>query len=229
MTSALPIDFDHLHHAYLLEGERASLTTTLLELLREAGIATSGNPNCSVFEYDVFRIDDAHELRRVQFLKGTEGERKIFIVSFNTMISEAQNALLKTLEEPTPHTHFFFVTRTRALLIPTVISRLFVIDASVASDTLLFQKGKDFLAAAVPDRLKQVERIVKTKADDKERAKEEGRALLDALELALASHLSDPRMVAGLRDIRTAKRYSMDRSPSMKLLLEHLALTLPLP
>lgn len=229
MNLSLAIDLEHFHHAYLLEGDQAQLRSDLLQFLADAGVSVTGNPNLSLVESDVFRIDDAHELRRAQLMRSEEGERKIFIVSFNTMISEAQNALLKTLEEPTPGTHFFFLTRTRALLIPTVLSRMFVIDASTENDTSLFKQGKVFLDAPIPERLKLVERIVKQKADDKERAKVEGRALLDAIELALGSRVSDPGCAVALQDVRTAKRYSMDRSPSMKLLLEHLALTLPLP
>lgn len=230
MSLAEHITLDHLHHAYLIEGERSETVAELLDFLGQSGIVQQGNPDFHLREYDTFLLDDAHEVKQAQSLRGGEGKKKIFIIAFHTMLHEAQNALLKTLEEPTQDTHFFFITRTGEILAETVRSRMFVLRQSSQSDALLTDSGETFLLSAIPSRLKMIERMTKAKPDDKQRAKEEARLFLESLERALHPRLSggDSRPVASsLQDVLLAKRYLSDRSPSLKLLLEHLALTLP--
>jgi len=53
-----------------------------------------------------------------------EGRRRVVIVDgADALIGEAQNALLKTLEEPPPASVFVLVTSRPDLLLPTVLSR----------------------------------------------------------------------------------------------------------
>src|SRR5262249_36932563 len=53
-----------------------------------------------------------------------EGRRRVVIVeSADALVGEAQNALLKTLEEPPPSSVFVLLTSRPDLLLPTVVSR----------------------------------------------------------------------------------------------------------
>jgi DNA polymerase-3 subunit delta' len=53
-----------------------------------------------------------------------EGRRRVVIIDdADALISNAQNALLKTLEEPTPSSVFILVTARPDMLLPTVLSR----------------------------------------------------------------------------------------------------------
>ncbi len=53
-----------------------------------------------------------------------EGRRRVIIIAqADAMMAEAQNALLKTLEEPPPASMFVLVTSRHDLLLPTVLSR----------------------------------------------------------------------------------------------------------
>ena len=216
------------HHAYLIVGERGGIIAELKTMLEEDGFAIKANADFHLYEHDAFLLEHAHELRREQAMHASVGARKIFVVAFNTIMSEAQNALLKTLEEPTEGTKFFFITRSGEVLIPTVQSRMQVIRIE-DNETPLGSKdtGVVFLAASIPERLKQIERYTKAKTDDKPRAKEEARVFLIALERATYAKGENVRYAKALEDILSAKRFLSDRSPSVKLLLEHLALTIP--
>ena len=197
-------------------------------MLEADGFVIKANADFHLYEHDAFLIEHAHELRREQGMHASQGSRKIFVVAFNTIMIEAQNALLKTLEEPTEGTKFFFITRNGEMLLPTVRSRMQVIRMEEA-ETMLGAKdpGVLFLVATVPERLKFIERYTKVKADDKPRAKEESRVFLIALERAVYAKGNTMLYAKALEDILTAKRFLSDRSPSVKLLLEHLALTVP--
>lgn len=70
------------------------------------------------------RVDEVRQLARRLSFALVRGRRKVAIVSPADALNErAQNALLKTLEEPPPQTTFFLVTAQPDLLLPTVRSR----------------------------------------------------------------------------------------------------------
>ncbi len=227
MTIALTLP-QHLHHAYLIEGERGVVLPVLKKFLFDNKHSSQSSPDFHLFEFDVFLIEHAHEISQEQTMRGVEGNKKIFILAFNTMTSEAQNALLKTIEEPTEDTHFFFVTRTKETLIPTLRSRMQILSIEGAHDKGETKAGEEFLKASLPERLGIIEPYTKAKKDEKSEAKEEARIFLISLEKALYAKLpADPSLAESLSDVITASKYLSDRAPSLKLLLEHLALTVP--
>ena len=223
------ITIDRLHHAYFLEGERNQMIAEVLGLLEVLSIPTRGNPDFHLHELDQFLLEHAHLLREKQQFHSVGGGRKIFLVAFNTILHEAQNALLKTLEEPTEGTHFFFTSRSQEVLLPTVRSRMNIIQLPVASCQLPEDAGEEFLAAGLPERMKMIEPMTKAKTDDKSEAKEGARDFLESLERALYQKMSrsDLDISHVLARVISAKRTLSERAPSLKLLLEHLALTVP--
>lgn len=221
-----------LHHAYLLEGERDATVTALWEALKAGhGVVRSGNPDVSYAEYTNLLLGDAHELRVRGSFSGWSGGKKVHVIAFETMTHEAQNALLKTIEEPTPNTHFFFVTGSAEVLLPTVRSRM--VHIKIRADDEREHRttaGEEFLAAPIGERL----RIVMPLHADKKKKEDgsnkiEARELLDGIERALYAKgdIAKPERARALADVLTAKKYLLGRSPILKPLLEHLALTLP--
>lgn len=88
--------------------------------------------------------------------------RVVIINPANTMTESAQNALLKTLEEPNPNTHFLLITTANTELLPTIQSRCQQLtlhrttasqDAQLLENTKLTPQEKRqilFLAAGLP-------------------------------------------------------------------------------
>ena len=62
---------------------------------------------------------------------------------------------------------------------------------------------------------------------DEEGARERVRGFLDGLETILQKDIRSKDIREGLEDIAKVRSYAGDRSPSLKMLLEHLALSLP--
>ena len=221
---------NHLYHAYVIEAPREEGVAALRELIRGFGIATNGNPDFHEYSFDAFLLDDANSLRREQSFFGTDGAKKIFVVSFNAIGHEAQNALLKTIEEPTEGTHFFFVVRTREVFLPTVLSRVQVVTMDDAHNGISQEKlGERFCRASVAERMDMVDPWTKAKPEEKPKAKEEARVFLESLERALYARLKrgDSSMPRSLEHVQTGKHLLSGHSPSLKLILEHLALTVP--
>src|ERR1035437_6852442 len=93
------IDKNNLHHAYLIEGARDEIVPEILELMAILGVKTNGNPDFQHISVDSFKIKDALNLKSFGRDKGFSDGKKIFLISADNFLLEAQNVLLKMFEE----------------------------------------------------------------------------------------------------------------------------------
>lgn len=96
------------------------------------------NPDVRLFEYqgaNNIRIDDIRkDIENEVYLSPYESKYKVFIVDgAERMNLNAQNAFLKTLEEPPPQSVIILITSTEHQLLPTIISRCQIINFSPVS------------------------------------------------------------------------------------------------
>src|SRR3989344_303159 len=127
-------DKDNLHHAYLIEGEREEILSENLKLLESFGVKTNANPDFLQISLDTFKIDDARNLKSFAIEKANTVDKKIFIISANNFLLEAQNSLLKMFEEPIDKTHFFLITPDTNALLKTLVSRFYFISTKSLSE-----------------------------------------------------------------------------------------------
>jgi hypothetical protein len=133
MTKDLDQDLDPLshsgplsHHARYIIGAGPERAALLAELEKNQGLRVRGNPDLWDRTYATFTIDDARELKAAAGTKpiASADGKKIFVLAMDGITVEAQNALLKSLEEPPEYAHFFIVIPSAHLLLPTVKSRM---------------------------------------------------------------------------------------------------------
>jgi DNA polymerase III subunit delta' len=80
--------------------------------------------NSNTMASNGIKIEDIRRLQREISLKPYEGKHKVFIIdNAHKLTPEAQNALLKTLEEPPAGSLIILITDKRPLLFKTIISR----------------------------------------------------------------------------------------------------------
>ena len=71
-----------------------------------------------------FHIDEVREIKESLWLAPNESEQKVYVLlNIENMTQEAQNALLKSLEEPPAHARFILTCDNRRSLLDTIISR----------------------------------------------------------------------------------------------------------
>ena len=214
-----------LHHAYLIEGDKNAPLKLLDFFQNEMGFQTRGNPDFWHSHFGTFGIEEGRMLKEMQLRKAAAGERKIFVVSFDFITKEAQNSLLKVIEEPTANTHFFFFTPTSESLLATLQSRMVIIRAEnlPKRDRSL---AKKFISAPIPERLSMLHAI--TEAKDKSGAL----SFLDLLELELRENISrrfsNSAEIFIFEQIIQCRKYLYDRAPSVKMLIEHLSIIVPI-
>ena len=223
----------HKHHAYYIEGPLSGFAE-LERSLKTPGHSPAGEAFWAK-EYDRFGIDEARALLQLAALKNF-GE-SVFLIGAASLTSEAQQALLKLFEEPQEGTVFILLL-PHGTLLPTLRSRMLLYPAQQSAfqkvlgsalpqpDHLVRRSAASFLKSAPAERSAMVTKLLK----DEEGVRERAREFVNSLESELYPHLArQPALRAGLEDIARVRSYLGDRSPSLKMLLAHLAATLPRP
>lgn len=204
----------------------ASVLGEVLELLAAQGVETKGNSDIYVREYSRFGIDDARELRERSQLRPS-GERRYFVIATPTMTSDAQNALLKTLEEPPADAHFFFIVTSPQSLLATLRSRAQILELeNTARDGQV--DATSFLAANASKRLDMLS-VLLEKDDDDRRDLRPIFSFLALLEERLAKHREGLHAARGegVEAVYRARKYIGDKGALVKPLLEQVALVVP--
>ena len=214
-----------LRHGYLVEGSTEKISP-LLAFLERAGIETKANPDVYVREYLSFGIDDARALRERANTRAIAGERRVFIVIAPSMTSDAQNALLKTLEEPPADAVFFFVVTSPLALLPTLRSRTHVLELDSGAQESAIEMKK-FLAASPEMRLEMIKPLYTRDDADDERDVRSAVSFLSELERVLAKHAQERNAREGIHAIYLARKHLMDKGSLLKPLLEQVALLVP--
>lgn len=214
------------HHAYCLETGGADMTESLSGILSENfGIKTHGNPDFWVLEKENLGIDESRALKERSAMVPVYG-KKIILVSFANATREAQNSLLKLFEDPTPNTHFFLLVSDSSNLLPTLLSRLQIFKIPEIA------KGEDeqiFLKKDIAERMKIVEKLV---SDFKEEKIEKStiKTFLNNIEREVHTQIKkgkrDELKKAG-EEIIKMRSFVGIPSASVKMILENLALSLP--
>lgn len=172
-------------------------------------------------------VEEAREIRSRATRRASDGVGKFFVLAPENITTEAQNALLKTLEEPNPTTYFLIIIPEEKNLLPTLLSRLDRV--SSGAKRLISVDPVRFLTASPQSRIREVTRL----RDDAERlgSRVVIGAWLAELEIFFVSKLKN---YPGEKDWQWAiveigrVRHSFGRPGSSdRLLLEHLALVLP--
>ncbi|MDO8481529.1 MAG: hypothetical protein Q7S75_00390 [bacterium] len=209
--------------AYLVAGGKEMIKPVLASLERE-GIDVRRNPDIYTREYLQFGIEEARELRARASSRAIKENRRIFIIVSSGMTDEAQNALLKTLEEPLADADFYLIVSSPETLLPTLRSRVQII--SFAEDTAkegIINAG-DFINAAKAKRIEMLKQLL---PKDKE-VRDIGSIItfLVSLERKLGARGAG-KSKEGLEAIYRTRKYVADKGSMLKWLLEQVALLVP--
>lgn len=243
------------HHAYCLIGNDSTRAELLSTLEKKNKIKVHGNPDFFDRVYETFTIDDARGIKSLaetkpmvsssasnKYANDSGAGKKIFVLTTNGITVEAQNAMLKLLEEPPEYAHFFLIVPSAYLLLPTVKSRLSMIGEhdggqgalshSIAigeSDAALMKEAESFLKAPTTKRLEMVKSLMDSITKEK-KTKQDAVDLINAIEAATYSKIDGisglKKSAQSLEAIAIARKYMNDRAPSMKMLLEYVALNI---
>ena len=195
------------HHALLCIGRFAR------EDVEE--LFASQDPDAHALCLDSMSIDTVRTLRRYAYQKPVQASHRRFGLLVREITHEAQNALLKLFEDPPEHARFVLFIPREDQLLPTLRSRLHLVvygkrdtEADVTDE---------FLRLSYAERLKIIGEYTKAK----DTAWIAG--LVRSLESYTRTHVKERSAPESL----LVSEYISNRGASAKMLLEHLALSLP--
>lgn len=132
-------------HAILIEGENANNNLDLAYYIASAAVCNNDNSPCGNCQNCHLSSNRSHpditnistldgkkflsvaqirELRTDAFVKPHQAQRRVFIIeNSHRMNEQAQNALLKVLEEPPKNVVFILLVPSKTMLLDTIISR----------------------------------------------------------------------------------------------------------
>lgn len=208
------------HHAVLVEASvRDALASSFFQELQAL------SPVHTFFNHKILDISGARAI--ISWAQTPYNDEKIGLISFNTIGLEAQNALLKILEEPRHGVRLVLITSNTANIIDTVLSRVHVVKENKSAEDL--HEAEKFLATSYESRISLpyvVELLSRSeKINGKERKDKEGiRLFILALTTVLEQKHVDAKYIQETLEIAS---YVADPSSSGKALMEYLALLLP--
>ncbi len=209
-----------MHHAYLVEGSLSQFEDLLQSVRKLFGFTEEGNPDVHIKVEEKFNIEDVRELTGEASLKSISG-RALYVLSLGSISFDAQQAMLKLFEEP-QEGMIFVVLTPPGIIMPTLRSR-FAEYPEKLEDKLSNPAAAKFLAASGKERSAQITALLK----DDEGVKERVRELLNGLEWIFYKKIKSDEGKKALEEIMLVRGYISDRSASLKMLLEHLAMALP--
>lgn len=147
------------HHGVLVECENEDLSFALAVEAAKALVCTGGDKPCGecsackkaaagshpditvtdgkTGKTDAFTVDSIREIRSNAFIVPNEANAKVYILkNGQNMNEQAQNALLKILEEPPKYVYFIILTTSKSKMLETVLSRVTVYSLAAGEDSV---------------------------------------------------------------------------------------------
>lgn len=151
-----------LHHCYLIAANSVVSCVPHLQNQLQDTVLQANDFALDVDITETFTIEMARDLRERGQQKAT-GQKQCFIRGFDIATTEAQNALLKIIEDPAVGVHFFLVTPQPDQLLETIRSRTHLLDdvcSEEADSTAPDEITEEFIkATSLPDRLAAVGKL----------------------------------------------------------------------
>ena len=134
---------------------------------------------------------------------------------------EAQNALLKTFEEPIKGNYFFLITPSAERLLSTLRSRLFILPSKKVKEegSDVEKLAEDFFKNSISKRLEIAKNIAEDIKDEK-RTKSYALDFVQGLEGIYQGKNISKQKVKGLEEIIKCEEYLTTPSASVKMILE---------
>lgn len=178
-------------------------------------------PSTDVQHLEVSRvgIDDARRVMTLAAQRPVRDPYRTFVIACSGMTTEAQNALLKLFEEPPQQVRFYVVVPHTSVIIPTLRSRF--VETLHTNEERTDDEAIAFLTSSYADRLSRIASLHQKKDTD-------GMIVLARSVCRYIADHSEDYTRDMLADTLFVESQIGARGASKKMLLEQLALTVPI-
>ena len=165
------------------------------------------------------------ELQKKLFLKPFKSSKKAVILSSDLgFTTEAQNSLLKVLEEPPANTMIILLSQTLDEILPTIISRCRLIELEKETPKNDFEKAEKILLSFKDKGIGERLKIAQDYSKDRETALNFINELIYTSENLLKKS-KDMELVRLIRKLHEAQIEIKNTNTNLRLLMEHFLLS----
>jgi DNA polymerase III gamma/tau subunit len=176
------------------------------------------------FNYDVIFVDQAREIVDLANRRIADNKKYLFLIKANSINFQAQNSLLKSLEEPTTGLHFFLILPEINNILPTVLSRAMILNEDGFRGVSEFQ---NFTQLKLEEQISFISKMVADIKDGK-KTKQDAVNLADFIIEKLNQDVTFKKNNSHrIKQIIEFRDFIMDNGSSVKSLLEFIVLALP--
>ncbi|HLP86637.1 MAG TPA: hypothetical protein VK153_02050 [Candidatus Paceibacterota bacterium] len=221
-----------LYHSYVIEGDKETAPNELLKYLEESGHIESNSPDVICQVYESFTMDDSREIKDWHSKLGVTEGKRVCIIASNFINREAEQTLLKIIEEPAENTHFFLVVPDASVLLDTIISRTHIIKIDSGNNKDIQKEALSFVASSLKDRIDKVAEIIKDNKSEENsgQLRYYATSFINELENIFYQKFKkdrkDEKLKFILEELQKSRGYLSTQGGSVKMVLEHLALVI---
>lgn len=201
------------HHAVLIKKPNVTVSEALLLYGNTSDLEVYQLPFSSI------GIDEVKQIIFEASLRPQTHKARLLVINLESITHVAEQALLKILEEPPASTSFLFVVPSEITFVPTLQSRFHEL-ALEREAPIELTDFTQFEKTGLAERLEEISKRI-TKKDS---------AWVENIKYGLKQHLQDKGVVQS--DLLPALSFILTnlnaRGASNKMLLEYLAIRLPL-
>ncbi len=223
---------ENLYHSYLIEGDPISTVPLLLEFLEQRDDVGKNNSDILCQNFDSFTIADTPLIKDWNSKRGISEKKKICIIGAKFINREAEQSLLKVIEEPKINSHLFLVIPNASVLLDTIKSRTHLVRI-LNNEASSFKKiSNNFLKVPVNGRLE----IIADLMDKNKNSENSGNLRFQATEIVnelerlsyekFKTNKLDKDTQFILEELKKARMYLSTPGASVKMILEHIALVI---
>jgi DNA polymerase III delta prime subunit len=222
----------NLYHSYVVEGEPEQTANIILRFLEDRGDIERQSPDTLLQIYESLTMDDVLEIKGWHSQLGITNGKKVCVIAAKFINREAEQTLLKIIEEPARDTHFFIVVPDASLLLDTIISRTHTVKIVQSGDKDLEKLVGDFMKMTPKNRIEKITEIIKENKDEESSGKLRSYAtnFVNEIERVIYQKFrkdkNNRQIIFILEELQKSRSYLSTPGASVKMILEHLALVI---
>lgn len=219
---------ENLYHSYVIEGEGDTISSYILSILEERKLIEENSGDTLILSYDSLSIPDSIRIKEWHKNKPIGNGKKVCIINTKFINREAEQSLLKIIEEPNEDTHFFIIIPDSSILLDTILSRVHIIKYYSNQNLDSNKIAEELLQLSLKNRLNKIADIIK-EFKDKDNSgglRFQAVSIINSLEKIIyekwKKDLNNKNLIFILEEIKKMRIYLSTPGASVKMILEHL-------
>jgi len=232
MNSLSDLFPENLYHSYIIEGDPTTAIPLLLSFLESRSDIGTQNPDILCQSYDSFTITDTPAIKDWHTKRGITDKKRICIIGTKFINHEAEQSLLKIIEEPQINTHLFIIVPNALLLLDTIRSRTHLVKILDSEDSYFKKIANEFISSKPSERLETVAKIIDDNKDNENSGglRFQATELINEIEKLIYEKFKKDKNNINthftLDELQKSRLYLSTPGASVKMILEHIALVL---